>query len=289
MIDPIALEKKVRFRVRDLDTMPFVFRKLMAMLNKPYPSARELGQVIATDQGLSVKVLRMANSAAGGVRSQVLSVHQAVSLLGINVVRSLSFCMASYDSFFSSNDPERKGMWRHSLLTALVARDLSVHLKLGQPEEMFVAGMLHDVGHSVIIKHCPKEFARMQVLLERGKGALAAEQEVLGVSHAEVGAWACDCWRMSELLCNCVRFHHQPQKAAPEFRLLATLVHLADAWALQTVDIGNPELELFQPDCPGLLKVTPEKLTELTNQALDQLDDIERFLSSHNAGGSRAS
>ncbi|MBS2038439.1 HDOD domain-containing protein [bacterium] len=283
MNDPTALEKKVRFRVRDLDTMPFVFRKLMAMLNKPYPSARELGQVIATDQGLSVKVLRMANSAAGGVRSQVLSVHQAVSLLGINVVRSLSFCMASYDSFFSSNDPERKGMWRHSLLTALVARDLSVFLRLGQPEEMFVAGMLHDVGHSVIIKHCPKEYARMQVLMSRGKETLEAEQEVLGVGHAEVGAWACDCWRMSALLCNCVRFHHQPEKAPSEYRMLAYLIHLADAWALQAVDPGNIELELFQPDCLALLKVTPEKMTELSSQAILQLEEIERFLSSHNA------
>lgn len=288
MNDPTALEKKVRFRVRDLDTMPFVFRKLMALLNKPYPSARELGQVIATDQGLSVKVLRMANSAAGGVRSQVLSVHQAVSLLGINVVRSLSFCMASYDSFFSSNDPERKGMWRHSLLTALVARDLSLSLRLGQSEEMFVAGMLHDVGHSVIIKHCPKEFARMQVLLGRGKSALECEREVLGVGHAEVGAWACDCWRMSELLCNCVRFHHDPEKAPSDYRMLATLVHLADAWALQTVDPGNFELELFQPDCLGLLKVTPEKMTELTSQGLEQLEEIERFLSSHNTGNTRA-
>ncbi len=289
MNDPTALEKKVRFRVRDLDTMPFVFRKLMALLNKPYPSARELGQVIATDQGLSVKVLRMANSAAGGVRNQVLSVHQAVSLLGINVVRSLSFCMASYDSFFSSNDPERKGMWRHSLLTALVARDLSVTLRLGQPEEMFVAGMLHDVGHSVIIKHCPKEFARMQTLLGRGKTPIECETEVLGVGHADVGAWACDCWRMSELLCNCVRFHHSPEKAPSDFRMMATLIHLADAWALQTVEPGDLELELFQPDCLQLLKVTPEKMTELTNQALEQLDEIERFLSSHHTGGSRAS
>ena len=236
-----------------------------------------------------MKVLRMANSAAGGVRSQVLSVHQAVSLLGINVVRSLSFCMASYDSFFSSNDPERKGMWRHSLLTALVARDLSVRLRIGQPEEMFVAGMLHDVGHSVIIKHCPKEFARMQVLLGRGKSAIECEQEVLGVGHAEVGAWACDCWRMSELLCACVRFHHQPDKAPSDFRLLATLVHLADAWALQTTDTGNVELDLFQPDCLALLKTTPEAMTELTSQALEQLDEIERFLSSPNTGGTRAS
>ena len=129
----------------------------------------------------------------------------------------------------------------------------------------------------------------MQVLLGRGKSALECEQEVLGVGHADVGAWACDCWRMSELPCNCVRYHQDPEKAPADYRTQATLVHLADAWALQTVDPGNFELELFQPDCLSLLKVTPEKMTELTAQGLEQLAEIERFLSSHNTGNTRAS
>ncbi len=281
MSDALALEKMVKFRVRDLDAMPFVFRKLMAILNKPYPSARELGQVIATDQSLSVRVLRMVNSAAGGVRNNVLSVPHAVSLLGINVVRSLSFCMASYDSFFSSKDQSRRELWKHSILCGLVCRHLSLRLRVGLPEEMFVAGMLHDVGRSVLSKHCPKKSLILEQTYLQISNPLEAEIKALGVTHAEVGSWACECWKLPEVLRSCVRYHHNPM-AAGEFTLQAQLVHVADAWALQCVDPSDPELELFLPDCLDNLKLSQEMVQEACDEAMAHFQEIENFLSGEN-------
>ncbi len=278
MNDVVALEKQVKFRVRDLDAMPFVFRKLMALLNRPYPSPRELGQVIATDQSLSVRVLRMVNSAAGGVRNQVLSVPQAVALLGIDVVRSLSFCMASYDSFFSHNDGHRQQLWRHSLLCALLSRGLSGRLKIGQPEEMFVAGMLHDIGKTVLIKHCPKAHRRVEQLSLYARNPLEAELTVLGVTHAEVGSWACECWKLPEVLLACVRYHHSPESAG-QWCDAATLIQIADYWSLKEVFPNDPELELFNPSVLDRLRLTPAIVNEMCLEAKKYLEEIESFLS----------
>lgn len=278
MTNAQQMEKLVKFRVRDLDAMPFVFRKLMNLLNKPYPSPRELGQVIAADQGMSLRVLRMVNSAAGGLRNQVLSVPQAVSLLGINVVRSLSFCMASYDSFFSSSDDERKELWRHSLLCGLLARTLAVARKVGQPEEMFVAGMLHDIGRSVVIKHCPKKALQLSQRLKQSNDPLGAEVEVLGVTHAEIGAWTCECWKLPPVLMACVRYHHAPQEAG-EYMQSAQLIHLADHWSLRALEPNSPELEMFDASTLAALQLSQEQVEHALSEALAQLGEIESYLS----------
>ncbi|MBT9588586.1 HDOD domain-containing protein [bacterium] len=277
MNNSAALEKMVKFRVRDLDAMPLVFRKLLAILNSPYPSPRELGQVIETDQSLSVRVLRMVNSAAGGQNSPVLSVPQAVSLLGINVVRSLSFCMASYDAFFSPSDQGRKELWRHSVLTGILGRILSSKLHVGQPEEMFVAGMLHDVGRSVLMKHYPQKVRLLEALTAQLGNPLEAEQKTFGVTHAEAGGWTCECWKLPDVLTACVRHHHAPGEAG-EFAAQARLIHVADAWALRALSPENPELQLFQDGTLEALHLTPESAQEGCDEALLHLRKIESFL-----------
>jgi len=267
----------VKFRIRDLDAMPMVFRKLLAILNSPYPSPRELGQVIETDQSLSVRVLRMVNSAAGGHQSPVLSVPQAVSLLGINVVRSLSFCMASYDAFYSPSDQGRKEFWRHSVLTGILGRILSSKLQIGQPEEMFVAGILHDVGRSVLMKHYPQKVRTWETLATQLSNPLEAEQKTFGVTHAETGGWTCESWKLPEVLTACVRHHHTPTDAG-EFTAQAQLIHVADAWSLRALNPENPELQLFQDSALEALNLSHESAQESCDEALLHLQKIEGFL-----------
>lgn len=277
MTDAKTMEKMVRLKVRELDALPLVFRKLIKLLNSPYPSPRELGQVIATDQGMSLRILRMVNSAAGGVRNQVLSVQQAVSLLGINVVRSLSFVMASYDSFFSSNDQTRRDLWRHSLFTGLLSRSLALRLKFGQPEEMFVAGMLHDVGYSFLLKHYATKFEALASSSLEGLNPLEAEVAHFGASHAEIGAWTCECWKLPPLLQACVRFHHAPSEAG-DFQSPAHLIHVADAWALRTLDSHNPELKYFREDSLQALQLSSDQVEECCKESLSGLLEMESYL-----------
>lgn len=275
LIEATALENKIRSKVRDLDTMPFVFRKLLRVLERPYPSARELGQVIASDQWLSVRVLRMVNSAACGVRTQVLSVSQAVNLLGINVVRSLTFCLASYDSLLSRGEEEKTREWRHGLKVAILTKGLAEHLAIPGADELFVAGMLHDVGKSVLSKHCPREYRLLEY--PAGENILDAERRQLGATHAEVGYWAVQAWRLPEGLQACVRHHHEPWLAGPHERA-AKLVHLADMLCLREHDPANPELQMAHFEYLEEFALTPARLEPILASAERQLQEMEAYV-----------
>ncbi|MEW6279780.1 MAG: HDOD domain-containing protein [Candidatus Eremiobacterota bacterium] len=279
-MDVTALERRIRQQVRDLDAMPFVFQKLVEVLNRPYPSPRELGNIVATDQSLSIRVLRMVNSAAYGMTSQVSSVPQAVGLLGINVVRSLTFCMASYQSFFSGTDPFRNELWRHSLGCAVLSRRLAEALAIGPPEEVFVAGMLHDVGRAVLAKHLPRESRMVEARIARGVDPLEAELRVLGVAHPEVGAWACEAWRLPDWLSHCVRFHHDPLGAGDHVQV-ASLVHLADQLWLEAVNPADPELGQFRSEVLPVLGLSTMQMDQALDTTCSELAELESYMVGH--------
>lgn len=224
--DSVQIVAKLKSRLGDLDTIPFVYRKLLSLLNSPFVSARDLGKVISTDQSLSIRVLRMVNSAYYGVTTRVMSVTQAVSMLGLNVVRSLCFCLASYDSFFTGTGSEQTKLWGRSMGTGLTAKNLSRMANLRCPEELFVAGMLYDVGNSVLRKFAPREHAALMAKLRDAEDPLAVERAYLGTDRAEIGALVCQTWKLPDLLVACVKHMHHPEEAG-QYKHAAVLVSLA--------------------------------------------------------------
>lgn len=270
-VDPEQFKEKIKSRLGDLDTIPFVYRKLLSILNSPFVSARDLGKVISTDQSLSIRVLRMVNSAYYGVSTKVMSVTQAVSMLGLNVVRSLCFCLASYDSFFAGTGNEQTKLWRASMGTGLTAKNLAQMAGLKCPEELFVAGMLHDIGNSVLRKYAPREHAALMERIKGEEDPLTVERDFLGIDRAEIGAFTCESWKLPELLVACVRHLHNPEDAGVH-RRPATLVALAkQGWA--NYEDGTDEwnvrfLEEFGLDSQEVLeavKVAESEFEELGN------------------------
>lgn len=228
--DGPLLKDRIRSRLSDLDAVPFVYRKLLSLLNSSYVSAFELGKVIATDQSLSLRVLRMVNSAYNGLTQKVVSVTQAVGMLGLNVVRSFCFCMATYDSFFADPGEESAGLWKRSLGTGLVAKHLAQAVQTGTPEELFVASMLADVGYAALRKHAPREYAKLRQALKRSGDPLQTERDMLGIDHAELGAMVCEAWKLPPLLVTCVRYHHTPDEATSDRQAVALVNIAARAW-----------------------------------------------------------
>ncbi len=275
-----VLKRRIRSQLSDLDTMPFIYRKLLALLNAPYPSARELGLVISTDQSLSIRVLRMVNSAYYGVTQKVVSIPQAVSMLGMNVVRSLCFCLATYDSFFSGGGGERSDLWKAGMGTGLTAKALAGRVgQGGRKEELFVAGMLCDIGHSVLQKYAPREYKLLKEALRGGKDPLEAERQVLGVTHAEIGALACEVWKLPPLLVSCVAHHHHPMEAPEEFRHAACVVHIADlAWRGRNGGGYGVEGETPDPEAMTCLELDEVTLSEVVKEAAKEFVDLLHYV-----------
>lgn len=271
-IDPEELKERIASRLGDLDALPFVYRKLLSILNSPFASARDLGKVISTDQGLSVRVLRMVNSAYYGVTQRVMSVTQAVSMLGLNVVRSLCFCLASYDSFFAGPGTEQTRLWRRAMGTGLTAKNLAQMAGLRAPDEFLVAGMLHDIGYAVLRKYAPREFESLQHRMKDQELDLELEREVLGTDHTELGEQVCLAWKLPELLIACVRHHHDPQEAGPHAKA-ATLVALAaEAWDGPDEEGEYPSVYL------ELLGLSAEEVSTALERAESELEELGNFV-----------
>lgn len=267
-LDTESLKQKIHSRLSDLDTMPFVYRKLLSLLNSPFVSARDLGKVISTDQSLSIRVLRMVNSAYYGVTQRVMSVTQAVSMLGLNVVRSLCFCLASYDSFFAGTGNDQAMHWKRAMGTGLVAKNLAKLARQGCPEELFVAGMLHDVGYSVLRKYAPREHGMLMAKLAEAEDPLEAERQFLGTDHAEIGATTCEAWKLPEMLIECVRYHHSPNKAGKHEKPAALVALACSAWEGQ--EINSLYLEL--------LDLTVEEVERAVAAAQDEFCEIGNYV-----------
>jgi HD-like signal output (HDOD) protein len=222
-MDKQAAKRKVQL-IKNLPTLPGMLEKVSRMVESRHHSAEDIGRMISQDQVLSAKLLRMANSAFFGFAREVGSVGQALVLLGFDVVKGLILSTSVFDMI----KEKVAGLWEHSLGCAMAARSISDHLKLGDPEELSLSGLIHDLGKVVISARMPVEFEQIAALVESdGLSMYQAEQEVLGFNHTDVGQWLGESWRLPEKLIVPIRNHHHPGRVREE-KTSAAVVHLAD-------------------------------------------------------------
>jgi putative nucleotidyltransferase with HDIG domain len=271
---PNALKAKIE-RITTLPTLPEIVTKIAAMVDSPQTSVADVGRVIAKDQVLSARVLKLVNSAFYGFQGRVSSVTHAMVLLGFNVVKGLVLSASVFDLFQRDgrDDLDRRRLWDHSIGTARIAGILAQKVTLQEPEEAVVAGLLHDLGKIVLCAHLPEEFASI-VKLARRKNLLMseAELEVLGVTHADVGRWLLERWKLPGRLVEPVALHHAPHLAR-EAPLTTAIVHLANILcaAVGIGDSGDQRMAPLSVAAWNLLGISMEQVEE----TVDELDERE--------------
>jgi putative nucleotidyltransferase with HDIG domain len=222
--------------VKDLPVVSETARKLTTQLNQPDLHRDELVHTLRHDNVLTAKVLRACNSAATGAREPVLSIDQALLLLGdaaiFRIVSAVGFgdCLGLTAPGY---DTEANGLWSHSLCAALGAEYPVQTESYGGflPSTAFTAGLLHDIGKTVINRILtPKARADIRAkIATESLSRVEAERAVLGADHSEVGACLLQRWSLPEQIIEAVANHHAPV-FKPEVRLSA-VVHLANCIA----------------------------------------------------------
>ncbi len=237
-----VLEDKALFHsIRNLPTLPFVTTKVMETMNNPRSSASDLSKIISSDESLAAKVLRLVNSAYYGFPKPITTISHAVTILGFNTLRTIVVGI-SVSGLFPGKSEEgifsRKSLWLHNLGTAVGAKTLA--RKIGRPdsEEMFLAGLLHDVGKIILEEYVHEEFMNAVENSHSQKIPLfMAEQKILGAHHGEVGKYLADHWKLPAILSEAIRWHHELENTK-EFQEVAAIVHTANHLA-RTLKIGN--------------------------------------------------
>lgn len=260
--DSSALRARVE-KLTDMATVPRSVQRLTELLSSPTASALDVADEIAKDQVLTAKVLKLMNSGFCAFQRPISTISHAMVLLGFDVVRTLVLSASMFDLFDHANE-SLEGLWEHSLGTAQAANGLAQRLKVTNPEQYAVAGLLHDIGKVVIAQAFPAEFRQIRAIVAtRGGLQVDAEREVLGVTHPEVGLWLMKRWALPPKLLNPIADHHRFQLGL-EYADRTAVVHLADILS-RAKGIGNPGDRLIPAinrDAWALLNLTMDDLSD---------------------------
>lgn len=212
---------------------PDVCVKVFDLIESNDASARDIGDVISHDPGLTARLLKLVNSSFFNFPRRIDTVSRAVTVLGVRELYGLVIAVSAIRSF--SNLPVNlvniDTFWRHSLYTGLIARNLGRQCRILHPERLFVAGLLHDIGSLALYARQP-ETMRDLLLVSDGDETILHQAELaeLGFTHADVGSALAERWHLPEALCEAIRYHHIPAYAA-DARIESAIVHLAETLA----------------------------------------------------------
>lgn len=283
MREHLTLER-IQTCVKALPALPEAVREVMQVLEHDELSADRCVRLIEQDQALAARTLRVANSAFYGMPGRVARIGDAVTLLGLRAVSGVLLAASLGDRIDTSRCIGFRFpvYWRHVMGTAVAARLLAP--RLGQdPDEAFVAGLLHDIGQLVLAAHFPEQASDV-VSLSRAADApsVDAERGVLGLTHNEVGACLVRHWRLPEPVAEAVQHHHEPARAPDaRSRALAALVQIADALA-HALDLSGAEHDAVPPIDPDgwvRLALSDDDALALFEQVEQQVDELCRALS----------
>jgi putative nucleotidyltransferase with HDIG domain len=225
---------------KDLPTIPKIAVHVAKLVDNPNTSASQVATALASDQILTARVLRMANSAFYGAPRRISTVTDAIVLLGMRTIRNMAMAVSCFDVLdreLQSYAMRRGDMWRHAFCVGYAAQLLAKRTHYRATEEAFVAGLMHDIGKVVVSLSFAEEFkAVLDLAAASDMPFYMAERQVLGFDHAEVGARVTESWKLPQQLVETIRYHHMPGKQ-PEWAPLTAIVHVADVLCL-TLGIG---------------------------------------------------
>ena len=223
--------QKVIEKIDDLPTLPRTVLQITGLVNDPKSSAKDLARVITDDQVLTVRLLKLVNSSFYGFPQRISTVTGAIVLLGFDAIRNLLLTTSVFDLFANRNRQIRRDQerfWDHSLGCAVGAKVIGNYLRHDKIEELFVSGLLHDIGKIVEMMFLPDEFSKIVAAVKRENILMTtAENNVLGYNHAEVGKLLAEKWNLPVKLVQVIAHHHHPDNAG-SFAVEAAIVHLAD-------------------------------------------------------------
>lgn len=217
-------------RIRNLPSILPLAMEVSRLLDDPATSASDVGKIISQDQAMVAKILMIANSPLYGIPRKVSTIEFAIVILGFNHVKNIVVALSIMDAFQdgTKNKWNKTKFWLHSLATAVLSKRIASDIGYGKTGEAFTAGLLHDLGISVIQRYFSKEFVKITNLVDTVKIRFdAAEKLTMGLTHSELGQFLVNNWNLPNTLGNAVRYHHSPSESEND-NVLPSIVHLAD-------------------------------------------------------------
>ncbi|MBA3014339.1 MAG: HDOD domain-containing protein [Proteobacteria bacterium] len=273
--------------VSKLPSLPVVAIKLLRLTRDDVSAASDLVRLIETDPAITAKILRIVNSAAYGLRQKISSIKHAVVLVGFTAVRSLAMDVVLYEQLISGKRGRhafnRVDFWQHCLTVATLCRGLAHKLGYPDPEEAYIAGLLHDIGKVVAETYGRITYSDFLGRLDSQDGLLVdIEKKIIGLSHADIGAFICQQWGLPDTVVLAMVLHHRRFIDLPLSqgqKMLIAMVSLANfiAWLLGAGSVRIARNSILQPEVEELIPLKEINLQELITSANREIKDIAEF------------
>ena len=269
-------------QIGSLPTLPSVIVRVNEQVNNPKTSALDLARTILEDQSLTARLLRLVNSPFYGFPRRIATVTEAVTILGFHPVRNLLLTASIVDLLVTEETPEFSPthLWEHSVATAVGAGLLARYARHEDREEVFVAGLLHDVGKLVLFHLVTQDYLKVLGVARAEDVAIrVAEQRILGFTHDHVGGLLAERWRLPVRLSEAVAYHHRPDLAQTAKRE-ASIVHAADVFtrALGLGSGGDDAVPALEPESWRRLGLPGDALEALMGELEEQYVEARGIL-----------
>ena len=273
--------------VREIGALPQTMATVLKVLDNPDSSADEIANVINRDVALTSRVLKMVNSVRYGRSRKVSHVSEAVRVMGLNSIKVLTLSSSVFgikpeDDLFEQLNIKR--IWRHFIETAIVARNIAEEAGYRDPEEAFIAGLLHDIGIVIMMLHFKDDFLTVIKNLEKSNaGIIAAETGQWSFTHCDVGAAMAETWKLPPRVIHVIKHHHNITSPAiiPEDDLLNAIVAAADRIAFGPFDHYTTGVEddiRFVQTARDKIQLDHETLKNIRKRSLIQSIELANYL-----------
>jgi putative nucleotidyltransferase with HDIG domain len=279
---PLAPDDLVR-DISGLVTLPDVYLRINRLVEDPNSSSADIAKAVSQDASFTVKLLKLANSALYSFPAKVDTVAKAVTIIGTAQIRSLALSLSVASSFEGlPNDlVSMRNFWKHSLLCALAARHLGRMARRCDPDALFTAGLLHDIGELIIFNRLPEQAREALLAVVHSQQEIEvpeAETQTMGFDHATVGAALARQWNLPGLLQECIAWHHDPGQAEKHPREVA-LIHIANSLAqlaeVDSLDLGDaPAIAEVAWQATGLDQDAVEPAVRAAQQEFGEIEQI---------------
>ena len=226
--------KNLVTRIETLPSLPSLYMEVIEELQSPDASIQKLGEIISKDLAMTAKILQLVNSSFFGFSRHISNPAFAVNLLGLETIKALVLTIGVFSRFeeMELNGFSLDSLWSHSRNVGAAARRISLEEKVdvNVTDDALMAGMLHDVGKLVLAAKVPETYSTvLSVASEERISLWKAEYEILGTSHAEMGAYLLGLWGLPGSLVEALAYHHCPERSLDRKFSPLTAVHIADS------------------------------------------------------------
>ena len=279
--EALVIRKRLEQSLKELPPLPTAVAKVLDETNRQEPDMHKIDEIVSGDQALASKVLRIVNSAYYGLSRQVTSVHQAVLILGIQQIRTITLSVGSISAFTSRGPVDADGMrrfWQHSFATAAACGALCSKLNVDRKtsDDISTIGILHDVGRMFFFCNFKPSYQKLvNKALSAGTTYEFEEEAFLGDNHAGIGSIVADKWQLPEKIVEGIRFHEGPFTS--EVTQTIAILAIADWMNKGYYYDGQGPIAPLAPELLEALGLSEEAILEIGEKVRNKVDEASQI------------